>query len=136
MNKKKNKIVTVTLAAFLVVLIAGFTAVYFHFHTGSAEGTKRIEIQIVFSDSQKKTVEIKTNSKFLREALEEKKLIEGTESANGIFIETVEGVVADADKQQWWCITKGGEPVMTGVDSTPIADKDKFEITLKTGYDF
>ena len=37
-------------------------------------------------------------------------------------------------KEEWWCFTKDGEDVMTGVDSTPVADGDHFEITLKTGY--
>ena len=31
-------------------------------------------------------------------------------------------------------VTKGGADVFTGVESTPIADGDKFELTLKTGY--
>ena len=40
----------------------------------------------------------------------------------------------DEAKEEWWCFTKDGEDVMTGVDSTPVADGDHFEITLKTGY--
>ena len=43
-------------------------------------------------------------------------------------------VYADATTEEWWCFTKDGEDVMTGVDSTPVADGDHFEITLKTGY--
>ncbi len=37
-------------------------------------------------------------------------------------------------KQQWWCITKGGEQVNTSADQTPIADGEQFELTLKEGY--
>nr|WP_325259308.1 hypothetical protein [uncultured Oscillibacter sp.] len=40
---------------------------------------------------------------------------------------------ADKSRQQWWCITKGGERVNTGADAAPIADEDHFEITLETG---
>ena len=41
---------------------------------------------------------------------------------------------ADDSQQQWWCFTKGGEMLETGVDTTPIADGDAFEITLTEGY--
>ena len=44
------------------------------------------------------------------------------------------GVTADDANQEWWCFTKGGEMLETGVDSTPIADSDTFEITLTQGY--
>ena len=46
----------------------------------------------------------------------------------------VNGIAADDSKQEWWCFTKGGEEMMTGVDTTPIADGDAFEITLTEGY--
>ena len=36
--------------------------------------------------------------------------------------------------QEWWCFSKGGEDLSTGVDTTPIADGDTFEATLKTGW--
>ena len=47
---------------------------------------------------------------------------------------TVNGVTVDDSKQQWWCFTQDGEMLMTGVDTTPIADGDHFEITLTEGY--
>ena len=60
--------------------------------------------------------------------------MQGEESQYGLYVTTVNGLTADESQQQSWCFTKGGEDVMTGVDSTPIADGDHFEITLKTGY--
>ena len=51
-----------------------------------------------------------------------------------MYILTVDGETADESKQQWWCITKGGEMVNTSVDTTPIQDGDQFELTLKEGY--
>lgn len=75
-----------------------------------------------------------TDAEFLRQALEEQKLVEGEESQYGLYVKTVNGVTADEAKEEWWCFTKDGEDVMTGVDSTPVADGDHFEITLKTGY--
>ncbi|MBQ9965086.1 MAG: DUF4430 domain-containing protein, partial [Clostridia bacterium] len=92
-------------------------------------------VQIAYDDVTK-SVNIDTNAEYLRAALEEKNLISGDESEFGLFVKVVDGRTADDAKQEWWCFTKGGETVMTGVDTTPIADGDTFEITLKTGYDF
>ena len=66
--------------------------------------------------------------------MEQEKLIAGDESEYGLFVKTVDGRTADDAKQEWWCFTKGGETLMTGVDDTPIADKEKFEITLTVGW--
>lgn len=46
----------------------------------------------------------------------------------------MDGYTADESAQEWWCLTKGGQSVNTGVDSTPIADGDAFELTLTTGW--
>ena len=52
----------------------------------------------------------------------------------GLYVTTVDGVTADDGNQEWWCFTLNGETINTGVDTTPIADGDHFEITLTTGY--
>ncbi len=61
-------------------------------------------------------------------------LAEGEVSELGLFISKAGGRGADTEKQEWWCLTKGGEEVFTGVDETPLADGDQFELTLKTGF--
>ena len=94
-----------------------------------------LTIEVVLADGSKKEHEISTDANNLGDALLENKLVEGTKGEYGLFITTVDGVKADDSKQQWWCITKGGEMVQTGADTTPIANGDKFELTLKTGYD-
>lgn len=98
-------------------------------------GSKTITVEIIADGQDTVTKTIKTDAEFLRGALESVEgLIAGEESSYGLFVKTVNGLTADDAKQQWWCFTKGGEELFTGVDSTPIADGDKFEITLKTGY--
>ena len=69
------------------------------------------------------------------ELLLAEQVAEGEDSAYGLFITTVDGETAQDSLRQWWCITKGGERVETGVDATPIADGDHFELTFTTGYD-
>ena len=131
--KSKKKVIIVS-AIVLVVLIAAFALIYALVINKPVEGQKALTVEIVFSETDSKTVEITTDAEYLRQALEEQNLISGTESETGLFVTTVDGVTADDSKQEWWCFTKGGETLMTGVDSTPIADGDTFEITLTTGW--
>ena len=97
-------------------------------------GQKAIGVTVVYADATTDEFSFSTDAEFLRQALEEQKLVEGEESQYGLYVKTVNGVTADEAKEEWWCFTKDGEDVMTGVDSTPVADGDHFEITLKTGY--
>ena len=64
----------------------------------------------------------------------ENELVAGEIGQYGLFITTVDGETADDSKQQWWCITKGGEQGNTSADTTPIGDGDQFELTLTQGY--
>ena len=132
MTKKKRSIIALT--AILAALVVAGVVCWIVFGPKGNAGVKTIKVVVTHADESKKTVNIKTEAEFLRGALDEKKLVAGNESTYGLYILTVDGETADESKQQWWCITKGGETVMTGVDTTPIADGDTFEITLKTGW--
>ena len=97
-------------------------------------GTKTITVQIIVDGQDTVTKSITTDAEYLRGALDEDNLLIGEDGPYGLFVKAVNGITADDAKQQWWCFTKGGADLFTGVDSTPIADGDTFEITLKTGY--
>jgi hypothetical protein len=134
MEKMKSKKSIIAVLAALIVLAGAFVGVYFLAIEQPVSGDKTITVEIVHSDKTVKTVEITTNAEFLRQALEEKKLVQGTESAYGLFINTVDGETADWDnQQQYWCLTKNGEYLNDGVDTIVIKDGDKFEITLTVG---
>ncbi|MEY8387907.1 DUF4430 domain-containing protein [Oscillospiraceae bacterium 38-13] len=122
------------LLAALAVAAAVFLGIWMYFKPEGVEGSKNLDIQVVFEDESSKDFQIFTDAEFLGGALTEAGLIEGEEGPYGLFITVVDGVTADSGLQQWWCITKGGERVNTAAGSTPIADGDHFEITLKTGY--
>lgn len=134
MEKAKSRKVIITGLIVLAALAAIFAAVYFLVLEKPVSGAKDITVEIVHSDKTVKTVEIKTTAQFLRQALEEKDLVQGTESATGLYVITTDGEKADDTQQQWWCFTKSGESLMTGVDATPIKDGDKFEITFTVGW--
>ena len=133
MNKKTKLISTIGVVV-LVVLIAVFALFHETLMPKGEKGDKTISVSISYDDKSRE-FSINTDEEYLRGALEQEKLISGDESEFGLFVKIVDGRTADDSKQEWWCFTKGGETVMTGVDDTPIADKDKFEITLKVGYD-
>lgn len=132
-NKRSIKKPLIGVIIFIVV-IAAMAVLYNVFKPETSKGAKTITAEVVLVDGTSKSYEISTDAEYLRQALEEKKLIEGEESEYGLYVKTVDGVTADDGNQEWWCFTKGGESINTGVDTTPIADGDHFEITLTVGY--
>lgn len=132
----KNKKIIIALVA-LVLLIGCFIGVYLLTKPKTAKGAKHVSVEVVLADGTAKTYEYDTDAEYLGTVLaEENKLVEGEKSEFGLYMKTVDGLTADESKQEWWCLTKnGGETVMTGIDSTPVADGDKFELTLTVGYD-
>lgn len=130
MEKKSNKKLIIISCVALAAIIAVFGIIYIVTRPDTQVGAKTISVEIVFSEDNKKTVEINTDAEFLRGALEEKNLITGQDSDYGLYITAVDGVAAGDN--EWWCITKDGVMTSTGVDTTPIADGDKFELTLST----
>ncbi len=121
----------------LLILVLLATGAYFAYKLLSpavTAGAKTITVSIDHMNGEDKTLTIKTDSEYLRGALEQEKLINGKNSDYGFFITSVDGEAADESKQQWWGYTKFCEYVDTGVDQTPIADGDSFEFTLHEGY--
>ena len=129
--KTKKALIAV---AILLVLVVGTVLIFNHFKPAAVAGGKEISVQVVHGDGSKKDFDIRTDAENLRGALEQESLIAGSESDYGLYVVTVDGETADEAQQQWWCFTKGGEMLMTGVDDTMIADGDAYEITLTTGW--
>lgn len=130
-TKKSNKKIIIAAVA-LVAVVAILAACYFAFAPKGSAGSKTIAIQVVYADATSKDFTIKTDAEMLGDALLAEKLVVGEKGEYGLFITSVDGVAADAAKKEWWMITKAGEQVNTGADTTPIADGDVFELTLST----
>ena len=131
-NKKQLLWMSVLLAA--VIALAGIYTAYRATAGKGDEGGKTITVQVIHGDGTQKDFTISTDAEFLRGALEQEGLVQGDESEYGLFVTVVDGETADSEQQQWWCFTKGGEMLMTGVDDTPIADGEQYEITLTIGW--
>jgi hypothetical protein len=133
MEKKNSKKILFGVLGFAVVVLALFL-VYNQFVKDPVAGEKKIVAEVILTDGTSTSFDIQTDEEFLRGALQEIDLIEGTESEYGLFVLTVNGITANDTKQEWWAFSKDGESLMTGVDTTPIEDGDHYEITLTVGY--
>lgn len=134
-NQKKTsrgKVVIAVVA--LIVVVAVLAAVYYVFGPKASGGEKTITVEVVLLDGSDTETTITTEEECLRGALEQEGMIAGEEGDYGLFVTTVNGVTADESAEQWWCFSKDGVSLETGVDSTPIADGDHYEITLTEGY--
>ena len=97
--------------------------------TTFGEGTKTVQVKVVV-DGKSVTFTIKTDAANLGDALLAHNLIAGEVSQYGLYVKVVNGITADYDiDQSYWGFTKGGEYMMTGVDSTEIADGEVYELT-------
>lgn len=133
-KRKMKKKQTVILAVALVVCCLLGGIVYQMYKPKTAEGNKEVTITVVHADKSEKEFSYKTDEEYLGKVLLEEGLVAGEESEYGLFVKTVDGETADDIKQQWWCLTEGGEMVNTGIDQTPIEDGDQFELTMTEGY--
>ena len=133
MSKKTRNIIIAV--AILLVLVVGSLLVWNHFKPAAQAGGKNIVLEVVHGDGSSKDFTIRTDAENLRGALEQEEgLIAGSESEYGLFVESVDGETADSGAQEWWCFTKDGEMLMTGVDDTMIADGEHYEATFTVGW--
>lgn len=130
-TKKKNLIL---LLAVLVILCIGAAILVKITKPETSAGAKEITVTVVHGDGSEKDFSYNTDEEYLGTVLLDEGLIAGEDGDYGLFITSVDSEEADASNEEWWCLTKGGESVNTGVDTTPIASGDQFELTLTVGY--
>ncbi len=125
--------ILLSLIALLVVIAVLFGVYHFTRQTGAA-GAKTITVEVVHKDASVKNFTYRTDRAYLGETLLDEKLVSGEEGSYGLYITTVDKETADESNQEWWCITKNHEMLNTSADQTPIADGEKYELTLTIGY--
>ncbi len=132
-NKNNVRNIIISVIA-LAVLVAALFTTYQLLRQRGDEGAKTIHIDVIVGSETIHSADIHTDAEYLRQALEEKELIEGEESTYGLWVTAVAGRSADSGKEEWWALYKNGELSMTGVDDTPIEDGDRIEYRLTVGY--
>lgn len=128
---KKTRNIIIAVAVLLVLVIGAFVA-YKNLAPQPVTGDKTIVFEVTHVDGTQKDFTISTYSENLRGALEQEGLISGDESEYGLYVTTVDGETADSSLNQWWCFTKDGEMLMTGVDDTMITDGEHYETFIDT----
>lgn len=93
-------------------------------------GEGKTKIFVAVSAGEKNiVVTINTDAKTLQDALTSVDLIQGEESEYGLYIKTVNGILADYDiDQSYWAINKDGEYMMEGANTVEITSGDNFEL--------
>ena len=90
--------------------------------TTFGEGAKTITVTVK-ADGQSVTFTLKTDKTTVGDALMEHKLITGEEGDFGLYIKTVNGILADYNVDQtYWAFYVDGEYAVTGVDSTKVTE--------------
>ena len=91
-------------------------------------GSKTIAVEVKVEDKSV-TFTIHTDKETLGDALLEHNLIAGEEGMYGLYVKTVNGMLADYDiDASYWSFYKGGEMMMTGVDGESISGGEHYEI--------
>ena len=119
-------------AAALAAVAAVLLGLWYMTRPQTQEGEKQVTVEVIHADQTKKEFSYQTDAEYLGELLAQENLAEGEQGPYGLYITTVDGETAQEDLRQWWAITKDGQRVDTGADVTPIADGDRFELTMST----
>lgn len=91
-------------------------------------GAKTLKITVT-ADGQSVVFTLHSDKETVGAALLEFELIAGEESQYGLYVKTVNGMLADYDTDKtYWGFFKGGEYMSTGVDSTAFNNGDSFEL--------
>ena len=131
MKSKKRLISLVALIAAAAVLLG----VWYASRPETSAGDKALTIEVIHGDGSANRFDIETDAEYLAEALVENEIVVDNQSTYGLYILTADGETADESKQEWWCITRGGESLMAGASELPVADGEHYELTLMVGYD-
>lgn len=126
---KENRKVLVAVVA-LAAVAALLLGIWYVSRPQVQEGSKTLVVEIVHADGSAKEFTCHTDEEYLGPVLVAEGLIEGEEGPYGLYITAADGEAAEGN--QWWCVTRDGQMVETGVDATPVADGDHFELTMST----
>ena len=93
-------------------------------------GANEFTYKVVDKDGNEVTATIKTDKTIVGDALIELNLIAGSQGSYGLYVETVNNITLDWDKDaMYWGFYINGEYAMTGVDMTEIVNGTEY--TLK-----
>ena len=91
-------------------------------------GATTIEVEVKAGEKSV-TFTIKTDKTVLADALLEHQLVAGEDSAYGLYVKRVNGILADYDVNgSYWALSQNGTSLMSGVSGVTIADGAHYEL--------
>lgn len=97
------------------------------------EGAKTFTLKVV-ADGHTVTFTVSTDEEFVGAALLAHGIVAGENGPYGLYITSVNGITAVYETDQaYWAISKGGEYLMTGADTTPVENGAQYELTYTKG---
>ena len=96
------------------------------------EGATEFNLTVSDKEGKETVFTIKTDKKTVGEALLDVELIEGEESAYGLYIKTVNGITADYDTDgTYWAFYINGSYANSGVDTTEITEGASYALVVE-----
>ena len=97
------------------------------------KGETTITVDVIVGEEQV-TFTVKTDKETLADALLEHGLIEGEESAFGIYVKKVNGITADYNEDSsWWGVEQNGTLLPTGMSGILVKDGEHYDVVCKKG---
>ena len=123
-----KKLISLTLVLLTILSLAACGA------KAPAEGPKVSFTLVIVDDQGNETSQvIETSKTTVGDALMEKGLLEGEETQYGLFIKSVNGIMADYDTSgTYWAFYIDGEYAMTSVDLTDIVDGATYMLKVES----
>ena len=119
-KKQKQALAGVVIFCLLALALYGIWRVN---RPEATEGMKTVTVEVVHSDGTQKEFAYTTDLDNLEALLTQEGLISGSDSAYGLFVDTVDGETADyAKDNSWWRLTCGGEDAQTGAGGVMLED--------------
>lgn len=98
------------------------------------EGTKTITLTVINGANEAAVYTVHTDAEYLRGAIEPHGIVRGREDIYGMWVTTVDGIVADESRQEWWKLYEGTEQANYGVDGLKIQDGGSYTYVLTVGW--
>jgi len=96
------------------------------------EGATQFELTVADDQGEEIIFDISTDQTTVGAALQELGLIEGEEGDFGLYIKSVNGIIADYDVDgTYWAFYINGEYAMSGVDTTEIEEGATYALRVE-----
>ncbi|MBQ8669788.1 MAG: DUF4430 domain-containing protein, partial [Oscillospiraceae bacterium] len=96
------------------------------------QGATQFELTVADAEGSEVVFDISTDQTTVGAALQELELIEGEEGDYGLYVKSVNGIIADYDLNgTYWAFYINGEYAMSGVDVTEIEEGAAYALRVE-----